>query len=721
MASPATTSSRSHDQGADPGAGVHRPPVSAGEAIAVIQRDDFLLELGEAVGGQLSIRPVEALAAALEELTSSRRPRILLIDSRDVGDLRAVVDQAHTQAPHVPIVVFAPADEEKAVAGALRSSNVFAVLPIPVDPRKTGAILEGALADALAKRGTPRAPEKPMDSRGGTRSSATGERQPAAPVAATTPPEDETPSKKVLIATVAAVLIAAGAAGAIYVMRRAPLPGAPEPTKSASTSTAVNHTGAVSRAIAVSRPAQTSVAAPAAAPAPLVEGTVDGLLEKARLAMRERRYLSPANDSALLYYLSAVKVDPANGEARDGLTRLAGLAKSRFDAAMAASRYDSAAVALANLKLAEPHDPRLDALSAQLLEGQISSAFATSDFTRAASLIHQAEQSDAASAAQLAKWRATLAKGESAARVSHLASLLDKAVRAGHLRSPSDDNAQSDLQQLEALAPGSPAAAHGADELIAAYLSRAREAAVSGASSDADEWVAAARGAGMTGAQLSAYQHSVAEARAEAAASQADRLAGLARARIQSGQLITPPKDSADYYLTRLQSAQGEPSVVRSIGLELASSLITDATAAARAGKLSAMRADLAAARRWGADPALVAAVEQIVSGPPKSASQANAGPRIPSDYVPQRIHYIAPQYPQAALDAHESGVVTVEFVVDYDGIPRGVHVVQSRPRGVFDYAAISAVSRWRFAPPIIDNVPTEIPTRTVIRFVAPN
>jgi periplasmic protein TonB len=719
VASPASTSPRSHDQGADQGAGNHSPPVLAGEAIAIIQRDDFLLELGEALGGQVSIQPVETLAAALEQATGSRRPRILLIDSRDVADLRADVDQAHTQAPHVPIVVFAPADEEKIIAGVLKSSNVFAVLPIPVDPRKTGAILEGALAEALAKRGSPHTPEKPMDPRAGTRTSTPAERRPV-PAASAAPPEEQAPSKKGLIAAIAAVVIAAGAAAGFYVLRRAPLAGAAKPTTSASSSAAVAHASPVSRATAVS-PVPAPAAAPATAPAPLVEGTVDSLLEKARLAMRERRYLSPANDSALLYYLSALKADPTNGEARDGLARLAGLAMSRFDAAMTARHYDAAAAALANLKLAAPHEPRLGALTAELLEGQITSAFAASDFTHAAALIRQAGQSNAASAAQLAKWRAALAKGQSAARISHLASVLEGAVRAGHLRSPSDDNAQSDLQQLEALAPGSPAAEHGAEELISAYLSRARQAALTGTSSDADKWVAAARGAGMTDAQLSAYQHSVADARAQAAASEADRLAGLARARIQSGQLITPAKDSADYYLTRLESARGEQSVVHSIRLELASSLITDATTAARAGKLAAMRADLAAARRWGADPVLVAAVEQIVNGPPKAAAPANDGSRIPRGYTPQRVRYVAPEYPQAALDAHESGAVTVEFVVDFNGVPRDVHVVQSQPRGVFDYAAVTAVARWRFAPPIIDNVPTEVPTRTVIRFVAPN
>jgi TonB family protein len=720
VASPASSSSRSHDQGAEAGASPHSPPVSAGEAVAVIQRDEFLLELGEALGGQISLRPVETLAAALEQLSSSRRPRILLIDSRDAGDLRAAVDQAHSQAPQVPIVVFAAADSEKSVASALKSSNVFAVLPIPVDARKTGAILEGALADVIAKRGAPRTPERARDLRPNPRAPVPSEPQPPAPPAADYL-QNGPPRKRFLVFVAATVVVAAAAAGAWYTMHgRTPAHAAMPTTRTASPAAAVTHSGSDSRK-PVSPPAE-AAAVPAPARAQLVEGTVDSLLEKARLAMRERRYLAPAEDSALIYYLSALKADPKNGEARDGLTRLSSLAMTRFDAAMAAGQFGAAATAIADLKLAEPADPRLGALEARLLQGQITNALATSDFVRAASLMRQAQQSNAVPARQLAKWRTELARGQSAARVSHLADLLEQSIRAGHLRSPGGASAEGYLQQLRALAPDSPAAERGAAELVAAYLSRARVAAVGGTPSDADKWIAAARSAGMTAAQLSAYERSVAEARAKAAASRADRLAGLARARIQSGQLIAPAHDNADYYLSQLKSADGQDAAVHSIGFELSSSLIAQATTAARAGKVAAARADLAAARRWGADPALVAAVEQIVTGPPKSATpSAGAGSRIPAGYTPRRIRYVAPEYPQGALDAHESGSVTVEFTVDLDGRPRDVHIVKSQPRGVFDYSAISAVSKWRFAPPIINNVPTAIPTRMVIRFVAPN
>ncbi len=90
----------------------------------------------------------------------------------------------------------------------------------------------------------------------------------------------------------------------------------------------------------------------------IVHGKVDELLEKARLAMRERRYTEPSGDNALLYYRSAAAADATNGEARDGLQRVATVLAGRFDEALSAGRLEEAALVLANFKAAAPGDPR---------------------------------------------------------------------------------------------------------------------------------------------------------------------------------------------------------------------------------------------------------------------------------------------------------------------------------------------------------------------------
>ncbi len=764
MASPASIPSRALDPTGEPGAASHSSAKPSGEAIAITVQDDFLLELGAALGGQIAVRPVDSVATALEHLSGSRRAQILLIDSRDAADLRGDVERVHAQAPHLPLIVFAPTDSEKSVAGTLKSSNVFAVLPIPVDPRKTAAILEGALTDAVAKRSAVRGAERGGEVRAGSRAPLVPEPQ-AAPAAAREVSEEDPPSRKGLLVAVIAAVLALGAGAALYFRGKthspvvagsvkahnsaagdsgarvarvtvtetsapgASTPGTSAPDAGVSGAGAPGSSAAASDAAVTGVAAGTAGAAPAAAgprsaaatyeaaKVPLAEGTLDELLEKARLAMRERRYTEPASNCALLYYRSALKVDPTNGEARDGMARLASVLMSRFDDAMSAAQYDEAGTAIADLKIASPGDVRLGALEGRLLQAQVNSAFADGDVDRATTLIRQAQQSGVVPASQLAKWRAALARNQTEARAAHLSNLFNARIRDGRLVDPNGDSAKYYLQQLKQLAPDDPAVERSARDLIAACLAKARDAAIAGQSAAADRWVGEAREAGMTSADLSAYQRDVAAGRAKAAAAEVDRLAQLVQDRMQNGALISPANDSAVYYLTQLQKASGNSAAVHSIGLELASRLLEQATASARAGKIEDMNADLALAKRWGADPALVQAVEQIVSGPSKAAqSGAAASPGIPPGYVPRRIHYVAPEFPEAALNSHISGSVTVEFTVDRSGRPYDVHVVQSTRRGIFNDAAVAAVSQWRFEPP-----PAEIPTRTVIRFVSPN
>ncbi len=71
--------------------------------------------------------------------------------------LRADVEQAHARAAHAVVLVFVTAEAEKQVSAAVKGSTVFAVLPIPIDKRKTGAVFDAAMTDAVARKATARA------------------------------------------------------------------------------------------------------------------------------------------------------------------------------------------------------------------------------------------------------------------------------------------------------------------------------------------------------------------------------------------------------------------------------------------------------------------------------------------------------------------------------------------------------------------------------------
>ena len=170
---------------------------------AITTRDDFLLEVGEALGGQASVRPVDSITGALEYLTSTKRGQVLVIDTRDLLDVRADVDQAHAQAAHAVVIVFATADTEKHIGAVLKGSNVFAVLPIPLDKRKTGAVLDGAMTEAVAKRATARANPNAVT---------VESFQPRLDGGSTQPPEREK-SKAGLFAALGVVAVAAAGGG----------------------------------------------------------------------------------------------------------------------------------------------------------------------------------------------------------------------------------------------------------------------------------------------------------------------------------------------------------------------------------------------------------------------------------------------------------------------------------------------------------------------------
>ncbi len=240
------------------------------------------------------------------------------------------------------MLVFTVAETEKQVGAAVKGSNVFAVLPIPLDKRKTGAVFEGAMADAVARksmRGADRnigVSVEPFQSRGDSGApTGSGGKSKMGPIVG------------------AGIAVAAVAAGAFMFLgkdKESVAPPAAAPTKVATAPAAPTADASATDDTGLARPVvETS----------LIKGKIDELLERARLAMRERRYSEPVGDNALLYYRSAAAADPANGEAVDGLQRVAAVLAARFDESMNGGRLDEAGLALANFKAAAPNDSRI--------------------------------------------------------------------------------------------------------------------------------------------------------------------------------------------------------------------------------------------------------------------------------------------------------------------------------------------------------------------------
>ena len=81
-----------------------------------------------------------------------------------------------------------------------------------------------------------------------------------------------------------------------------------------------------------------------------------------------------------------------------------------------------------------------------------------------------------------------------------------------------------------------------------------------------------------------------------------------------------------------------------------------------------------------------------------------------PSDgeYLP--IVKIQPIYPRRALSRGIEGYVIVEFTVTKTGTTRDHIIVEAKPKGIFDKAAIQAATKFKYKPRVVDGKPIEVP-----------
>jgi protein TonB len=712
VANPASSAPRNLESGNS--ANPATPPAAQRATVdltALTDRDDFLLELGETLGGQASVSPVDSIDAAIGKLTSTKRGQMLVIDARATSDIRSDVTRATQQAPNAVVVVFAEADAEKQIATAVKGTSVFAVLTVPIEGAKTAAVLDAAISDAASRsaRGTA-AGERPGSSAAAVTLDAFRPAMSYSPKSSTEDPQ-EGGRKTVVFAGVGAAVVALAAGGAWYFMhgKTAGAPAVAAPTASAS------HAAASSPSAAVLPQPMVDMS--------IVAGRVDDLLEKARKAMRDRRYTAPTGDNALVFYRSALAADPTSGEAKDGLRRVGDVCVSRFNEAMSGSHYNEAALALATLKLAAPSDPHLSAFQLQLSSAEIDQALSAGHANRVAALLRQAEDSGVIPAAQLASWRTALAHLQQTDKVQSLETAVRDRIRAGALVSPAGDSAASYLSQLRAAAPSSPATAQAASALISALFGKAQEHALAGDSAGESRWLTEARNNGASAAEIAQFQRQLVTAQAKAAHARADHLVALIRQRLESGALTTPAGDSAADYLQQLQSAHptgtAEAAAVQARSA-LAAKLLSRARTEMRGRQSDAADADLTAASHWGASASAIAAVRRLGSSATPESHRASGPDLAALASQLQRTRYEPPQYPDRALNNRISGSVIVQYVVDKKGYTKDIKVTQSTPPGVFDRAAIDSIRQWRYRPAQYDGRTVEVPVRTLIRFVLP-
>jgi TonB family protein len=123
------------------------------------------------------------------------------------------------------------------------------------------------------------------------------------------------------------------------------------------------------------------------------------------------------------------------------------------------------------------------------------------------------------------------------------------------------------------------------------------------------------------------------------------------------------------------------------------------------------------AGRAWSGGARFVLATLAAVCAPiafPRHCLAQEPGHRT---VTPVRRVFSEPSYPTRAMVLEASGDVTVQFVVDVNGQPRAIQIIEATAPQLFARTAMAAIRRWRYEPPRSDGKPVEVPVQVVVRF----
>ncbi|HET7810268.1 MAG TPA: energy transducer TonB [Steroidobacteraceae bacterium] len=615
---------------------------------------DLWAQLGPMLEGTVQPRHADSLETAATMLKPGTRT-ILVADLREIGDGGFA---PIANSPHNPVVI---AIRDSASAGVVDALMLEGSIHQLVDAPIEQAAMLRAVSDAA-------------------RISATAEALSAVTAPASSGGGDEEKAGKpmgMIIGAVVGVLALAGG-GYFFMSKKDSAPAA------------------TAAAPAESAPAATAAAGKAAAPAL----SLDEVLEKARFAMDERRYIEPNKNNALEYFRQVLVLDPGNAEATEGLKRLGGLLIARARTALDERRFDNALAELEAARSIDQNDPRLaevdaklDTMRAQTALAQIQATLAAQNFDRAQTLLEAAQKDALLPPAQIAQLTRDLENKRKSTTIQRLVASAEARLSSGRLVTPNDDSAKDAIASLKEAGASNELVSRLNADLNQRLLAAAREAAGRGDQSAVQFNLNAARDNGVSSAALNAAQRDVNAAAQKQQRTTEDiaRFAKAAQDRLASGQLLTPANDSAVSNAERLRLLDVRNPTTVQVVKEVRARLVSDARAKIAAKQPAEAAALLDAAEGLGGDADL-ADLRASLASAQAAAANAAAAPKLPPLKMTRPPR---PKYPTSAKGVE--GWVRVEFYVTPEGRTERVRVLSSEPAGLFDAAAISAMENARF------------------------
>jgi TonB family protein len=439
-------------------------------------------------------------------------------------------------------------------------------------------------------------------------------------------------------------------------------------------------------------------AAPRASPLVRPSPVESPLLVQAAAALAANRLTEPAGDNALELYSQAQAHDPTDAAARTGLAEVRERLLAKAENSLLEERLDEAAAAITTARNSGADGARVAFLSGQLAKSR------TRVTTALAAVRVHTEQNAEANAGATAD----------ADKLTNSIGLATQRINAGQLIEPAGDSARFYVQESLRLDPNSSATQQTARMLAARLLDEVRTAVEARDFARAANLLDAAGGI-ATAPDITAAQGLLAGARREADAADSTQLLKNGTDRMQQDRLVEPVNDSAKYYLLTLRDHDPSHAGLAAAIQDLGARLVVKARRA-----LTLQQFD--AARSWLDEAAAISFSSSEASSVQHDLDAALANRIFLANIVDAGgltlVKSVQPLYPSKATSNKTEGWVELDFTVTENGVVRDIAVHSTSAAGVFEEAAINALSQWRYKPVVRDAVPQAQRARIRIRFV---
>ena len=215
-------------------------------------------------------------------------------------------------------------------------------------------------------------------------------------------------------------------------------------------------------------------------------------------------------------------------------------------------------------------------------------------------------------------------------------------------------------------------------------------------------------------ANIESVQGLLAAARKQADVDAWGQLLKNANERLLQDRLIEPANDNAKYFYLTLKQLDPGNAALSSVLQDLGTRLAGKARRALILGQVDA-------AKSWLDEAGAIGFTSAEVSSAQHDLDAALAKQNFMTNLVPANqltlLKSVQPVYPSKAEAKKMQGWVDVEFTVLETGKVKDVAVRAASIPGLFEDAAVKAVSQWRYQPILRDARPVPVRTQIRVRF----